>query len=34
MWFAVNRLVTLASLCRRLSSKPNMGAGRTMVVSG
>ena len=27
-------LVTPASLCRRRSSKPKIGAGRTMVVSG
>ena len=34
MWFDVKRLVTPANLWRRLSSKPNIGAGRTMVVSG
>ena len=34
MWFEVKRLVTPASLCKRRSSKPKRGAGRTMVVSG
>ena len=34
IWFDVKRLVTPASLCSKLSSKPNIGAGRTIVVSG
>lgn len=33
MLFAV-KFTTLASFNKRLSSKPNMGAGRTIVVSG
>lgn len=34
MSFEVKRLPTLASFRSSLSSKPNMGAGRTIVVSG
>jgi hypothetical protein len=34
MLLAVKRFITLASLSSRLSSKPNMGAGLTIVVSG
>jgi hypothetical protein len=34
MLFAVKRFATLASLSSSLSSKPNIGAGLTMVVSG
>jgi hypothetical protein len=34
MLFAVKRFVMLASLSSRLSSKPNIGAGLTIVVSG
>lgn len=34
MLFAVKRFVTLASFSSSLSSKPNIGAGLTMVVSG
>ena len=34
MLFAVKRFMTPASFKSRLSSKPNMGAGRTIVVSG
>lgn len=34
MWFDVKICDELASLCSKWSSKPNIGAGRTIVVSG